>query len=512
MVEKLVVVVDVIKSNMKKYIVVSLLFFVALSSAQTKDTIVYKKRVLETTEVDFLSSYYKQDGVHSSVSGGMGSEDLSDFASNIVISVPINADDILTIDVGISAYTSASSSNINPFFSSRVNGGSNNDDDDRMSNNRTSSYWQSATAASGGNISGNSTTIGTPWQASSGASASDVLALLVANYAHSSDDRNFNWNADVAFSNEYDYTSIGFGGGVAKLFNNKNSEVSLKANVYLDQWRPIYPTELSEYAKYGLNFASSGYFSGITIYNENGSSATETYLPSKFSKIDNVNRNSYSASFGYSQVATKNLQFSLFFDLIQQQGLLSTPYHRIYFADKTNFYVGNNQYINTYESSSNTGVYRLADDIERLPDSRTKVPVGARLNYYLNETITLRTYYRYYWDNWDITSHTASIEMPIKLNDKFTVFPMYRYYTQQQSKYFAPFDKHISTEQYYTSDYDLSTFDANQFGFGLNYVDIFTNFKISKFGLKNVDFRFNNYVRSDGLKANIASIGFKFVM
>ena len=45
--------------------------------------------------------------------------------------MPLNDDDVLTIDSGISAYTSASSSNINPFNASgasRVGGG---DDDDR---------------------------------------------------------------------------------------------------------------------------------------------------------------------------------------------------------------------------------------------------------------------------------------------------------------------------------------------------------------------------------------------
>jgi hypothetical protein len=41
----------------------------------------------------------------------------------------------------------------------------------------------------------------------------------------------------------YDYTSID-----GKLFNEKNTEISVKANAYLDQWRPIYPIELREYA------------------------------------------------------------------------------------------------------------------------------------------------------------------------------------------------------------------------------------------------------------------------
>jgi hypothetical protein len=447
---------------MKKILILFTVLNITISFAQKNDSIVYKKRVLENTEVDFLLSYYKQDGVHSAVSGGMGSEDLTDVASNIIVSMPLNDDDILTIDAGISAYTSASSSNINPYDKANTN----------------------------------------PWQASSGASQSDQLTSLVANYSHSSDDRNLVWNADLSFSNEYDYTSIGFGGGIAKLFNNKNTELSLKANVYLDQWRPIYPKELIDYADNRFSY---------NVLDENGN-ATSAYNPSMFSTLDKVNRNSYSASFGFSQVATKNMQFSLFFDIIQQQGLLSTPYHRVYFADKADYYVGQAQYIPVYETTQNQGVYKLADDIERLPDSRSKIPVGVRLNYYLNERVTIRTYYRYYWDNWDITSHTISIELPIKISDKFTIFPMYRYYTQQQSKYFAGFEKHLSTEKYYTSDYDLSTFAANQYGFGVNYVDIFTNFQIWKLGLKNIDFRFNHYTRSDGLKANIASIGFKFVM
>jgi hypothetical protein len=88
------------------------------SFAQEKDsTVVFKKRVLENTEVDFISSYYKQDGEHSAVSGGIGTEKLTDFATNIVVAMPMNEDDVLTVDVGLSAYTSASSSNVNPFSS-----------------------------------------------------------------------------------------------------------------------------------------------------------------------------------------------------------------------------------------------------------------------------------------------------------------------------------------------------------------------------------------------------------
>lgn len=437
-----------------------MLFFCAITFAQFKaqDSVsVFKKKVLESTEVDILLSYYNQDGIHSAVSGGNGSEKLTDIATNIIVAIPMNADDILTIDTGVSAYTSASSSNINPF--------------------------DSATP--------------TPWQSSSGASEQDNLVNIVGNYSHSSDDRNFIWNADVSASTEYDYTSFGFGGGIAKLFNEKNTEFNIKANVYLDKWSPIYPKEL-------VSFIG-------TIYDQNGM-VTNGFSNSGFSRFTNTNRNSYSLSLGFSQILSKKLQVSFFLDILSQNGLLSTPYHRVYFADKPNYYAGNPTFIPNYSDKSNTGVFQLADALEKLPDTRFKTPFGMRLNYYVNERFKIRTYYRFYTDDWGISSHTASIELPIKLSDKFTVYPMYRYYTQTQSKYFAGYEQHLSTQDFYTSDYDLSGFSSSQYGMGLTYVDIFTKTRIWKFGLKSIDFRYNNYQRSDTLSANIFTLAFKFIM
>ncbi|MCO6147204.1 DUF3570 domain-containing protein [Flavobacterium sp. NRK1] len=435
------------------FLLIVLSNFYAQAQADSTD-VSFKKRVLDATEVDFLMSYYKQDGIHSAVAGGSGMEKLTDVTPTIVVAMPLNDDDVLTVDAGVSAYSSASSGNINPFDS------------------KTPS----------------------PWQASSGASASDMWVGVTAGYSHSSDDRNTIWNAHVSGSVEYDYTSIGFGGGLTKLFNEKNTEVTVSGNVYLDTWMPIYPKELQDFADNG-NSTNGGIYNYFNIVDQNGISKAG-YDPSRFTFWNDKKRNSYSLSVSLSQVINKRLQASLFFDVLQQNGLLSTPYQRVYFKDADDYYINK---------------FRLADDIERLPDTRFKVPIGARVNYYINETFVVRTYYRFYTDNWGITAHTANIELPIKITDRFTVFPMYRYYTQQASKYFAPYEAHLSAERYYTSDYDLSTFDAHQYGAGINYTDIFTGTKIWKFGVKNIDFRYNHYQRSDGLDADIFSVGVKFV-
>ncbi len=72
---------------------VTLLFLITsvFTFAQVRDTtFVFKKRVLESAEIDFLSSYYNQDGKHAAVSGGLGSEKLSDLASSITVALPMN--------------------------------------------------------------------------------------------------------------------------------------------------------------------------------------------------------------------------------------------------------------------------------------------------------------------------------------------------------------------------------------------------------------------------------------
>ncbi|GAB5472211.1 MAG: DUF3570 domain-containing protein [Maribacter sp.] len=413
--------------------------FVGTVSFAQEDTS-YKKRVLEAAEIELLFSYYGQDGQNAAVTGGEGTEELTDATSSIVVKIPLNEDDVLTVDAGISAYTSASSSNVNP-------------------------------------LDGDASRTVSPFSASSGASRQDVLTYFNPSYQHTSNDRNSIVNAKAYVSAEYDYFSLGFGGGYAHLFNEKNTEVSVNVQAFLDKWNSQYPIELR-----------NGFFDSRT-------SGTGTYAPD-FTAFEKETRNSYSISLGLSQVLGKKLQGSVFLDLVSQTGLLSTPFQRIYFADSPDFFIED---------------FQLADDVERLPDSRFKVPIGGRLNYYLNDRVVLRSYYRFYADNWGITSHTANLEVPIKLNDSFTVYPSYRYYSQTAADYFYPKEIALSTLDFYTSDYDLSGYTANQYGIGIRYKDIFAKAKVLTFGLKNINLRFNAYDRSDGLNAFIMTLGTTFV-
>ena len=70
-----------------KYIsltIVALYLGIVASFAQTikRDSVPYEKRKLKFEQVDLVNSYYHQDGNNSAVTGGIGTEKLTDFSTS----------------------------------------------------------------------------------------------------------------------------------------------------------------------------------------------------------------------------------------------------------------------------------------------------------------------------------------------------------------------------------------------------------------------------------------------
>ena len=358
-------------------------------------------------EIDFLSGYYQQDGNNGAVTGGIGTEELTDISNIIVVKVPIDSINSFTVSGGADYYTSASTDNIDNNVSS--------------------------------------------------ASSKDLRAYTNLTYQRKNLKKGQTIGARLGFSAEYDYTSFSGGLSYAKEFNEGNSELSLSGQVFIDNWDLIYPTELRG----------------------------EVSLPGN-------GRQSYNLQIGFAQVINKRLQMLVSLDAIYMKGLLSTPFHRVYFADQNN------------------------PDIERLPSSRLKLPLGVRLNYFPFDNFVVRSYYRFYWDDFGIKAHTMSLETPIKLGNSVTISPFYRYNTQTSADYFAPFEVHTSTDAFYTSDYDLSDLSSHKFGMGFKYSPVYgigrvkVPFSKKLFMFKSVELRSAYYKRSTGLDAFIVSLGLSF--
>ena len=123
-----------------------------------------------------------------------------------------------------------------------------------------------------------------------------------------------------------------------------------------------------------------------------------------------------------------------------------------------------------------------------------------------SDNIIIRTYYRFYVDNWGMTSHTANIEVPVKITPFFSISPFYRYYVQTAVNYFAPYEGHSATDQYYTSNYSLSSFSSQFFGAG---------FRLAPprgiwGSINTLEIRYGHYTQTTDLAANIISLNLKF--
>lgn len=344
-------------------------------------------------EIDFLLNYYDQDGDHSAVTGGIGTEELNNIGTKIAIYIPQGLNKSLNIYLNADSYTSASSDNIDPLRS--------------------------------------------------GASAHDIHAYGSVEFSVDNPESQFAYSLTGGLSTEFDYTSFSFGGSWSIYSANRNSEFTISTINFIDFITLIYPIELR--------------YRGDLLSDDT--------------------RQTYSLSLNFNQVLSKKLQMSLMTDLVYQKGLLSTPFNRIYFND-------------------------VADlDVERLPDHRFKFPIGFRINYFLSDLIVTRIHYRFYNDTFGLSAHSISLETPFRLSHTWAIIPFVRYHDQHKADYFAPYKQHLSSSEFYTSDYDLSSFTSTMSGVGLRYYPL--QGVINLFGgvMKRIDLRAGFYNRSDGLTA-----------
>lgn len=71
---------------------------------------------------------------------------------------------------------------------------------------------------------------------------------------------------------------------------------------------------------------------------------------------------------------------------------------------------------------------------------------GMRMNYFLGNRFILKSYYRYFMDNWGVRTHTVSLEAPLKITSFVSVSPFYRCYKQTAADFFLRLRAYISPE------------------------------------------------------------------
>lgn len=381
------------------------------------DSAQFKPRQLSFEEANIISSYYHQDGNNSAVTGGIGTEKLTDYSN--VFQLKLHAWDdrarkhTLDLELGVDHYTSASSDNIDP-------------------------------------------------KTKSSASHADTRIYPSATWSMENEQKGSTFTLGGAISHEFDYNSYSATIGLAQKTKNKMGEFSFKGQVYLDNLKLVYPVELIP--------------ASTVINTRSGASSSESRYPT-------AGRNSFVGSLSYSQIVNQRLQFILLLDAIYQSGYLGLPFHRVYFNNGT-------------------------EAVENLPGTRLKIPVGFRLNYFAGDKLILRSYYRYYHDDWGLDAHTFNIETSYKITPFVSVTPFYRYYTQTAINYFSSYAQHKTTDQYYTSNYDYSKFDSHFYGAGIRLIPPKGVFGLENFNM--LEIRYGHYNRSNELNSDVVSMNLRF--
>ncbi len=174
-------------------------------SQATKDTTQFRSKKLQLEEIDFISGYYRQDGNNSAVTGGIGTEKLTDFTNTIELKMLAydkkERKNQFRVELGIDHYTSASSDKIDP-------------------------------------------------KTISSASMDDTRLYPSLSWSRENEKKGTSFGITASHSREADYISYGAGIQFSKTTADKNTEFNIGLQAFFDTWKVIYPAELKP-ADYG---------------------------------------------------------------------------------------------------------------------------------------------------------------------------------------------------------------------------------------------------------------------
>lgn len=272
---------------MKKLIISIIALFGIFNAKAQENTNTEQPKKLTFDEANLVSSYYKQDGNNSAVTGGTGSEKLTDISNTIdVTMVKYDKKDRknkFNFSVGIDHYTSASSDMID-------------------------------------------------LKANSSASHADNRIYPALSWSRENESKGTTLMAGVSFSTEYDYQSYGTNIGFSKKTANKMGEFTAKFQAYLDQVKQIAPIELR------------------TADNEGTSGRNTFALSLSYSQIINQNFQVEFLADGIQQTGYLSLPFHrvYFTDNSVHQEVLPDKRFKIPLGVRANYFLGDKVILRAY--------------------------------------------------------------------------------------------------------------------------------------------------------------------
>ncbi|MFT7470888.1 MAG: hypothetical protein ACI8XU_000781 [Kiritimatiellia bacterium] len=224
--------------------------------------------------------------------------------------------------------------------------------------------------------------------------------------------------------------------------SDRRTELSIGSRYYLengsfagnigyseeDDYRAVY---------FGLN-GEKHYNNDLTTVSAGLSHSSDKVFPTDaalFNRVEEDDKQSTSVFVSVSQIINQVSSFQSALSFTEQSGFLSDP-------------------------------YKLRDI---RPDDKTQIAwSNSYRRFFVSANAAFHVNYRYYHDDFGISSHTSDVSWHQNLGRTFQLVPQLRYYSQSAADFFTNVDDFLSPiSEYQSSDYRLSAFGAVSGGFSM---------------------------------------------
>ena len=305
----------------------------AFSQYQAKDSI-YESKPLKVEEINLVSSYYNQNGDHSPVTGGIGTEKVTDLANGLDIkwvgTDSKNRKHSLTASLGVDHHTSASSAYVNKTGASKTGG---------------------------------------------------TRIYPALNWNVENPNRGTGFGFGLYYSTEYNYKSIGLDAEISKKTHDKNGEFSAKISNYFDQVKLIYHSEFVQVATITASSRGGESKNSIPSSPRNTSTLSLSYSQIFSKRLDGIILLDGVYQNGYLGLPFHRVYFTNGLDSIEK--LPSTRY-KLPLGFRLNYFLGDKIILRSY--------YRYYTDSWGLSSNTANLEVALKITPFFS----ISPFYRYY--------------------------------------------------------------------------------------------------------------------
>jgi hypothetical protein len=224
--------------------------------------------------------------------------------------------------------------------------------------------------------------------------------------------------------------------------SDRRTELSIGSSYYLENGSfggNIGYSEEDDYRAIYFGFNTEKHYNNdLTTVSAGLSYSSDKVFPTDaalFNRVEEDDKQSSSLFVSVSQIINQVSSFQSALSFTEQSGFLSDP-------------------------------YKLRD---LRPDDKTQIAwSNSYRRFFVSANAALHVNYRYYHDDFGISSHTSDLSWHQNLGRTFQIVPTLRYYNQSAAEFFTNVDDFLNPiSEYQSSDYRLSAFGAVSGGFSV---------------------------------------------